>query len=127
MASTQSEREYLRQAEASGLISRLGAYTRLSGPGWLQSAITLGGGSLASSLFLGVLAGYSLLWLQPMAIILGVIMLSAISHVTFPPDKVPLPQLIMKLTQFLDGGGLSQRSWQMWFGVFLNLVLARQR
>ena len=34
------------------------------------------GGSLASSLFLGVLAGTSLLWLQPVAIILGVIMLA---------------------------------------------------
>ena len=60
MASIQNEKDYLTKAEASGLISRLGAYTRLSGPGWLQSAITLGGCSLASSLFLGVLAGYSL-------------------------------------------------------------------
>ena len=75
MATIENEKEYLSQAEASGVLSRLGAYTKLSGPGWLQSAITLGGGSLASSLFLGVLAGYSLLWLQPMAIILGIITL----------------------------------------------------
>ena len=62
MSSIEEEKKYLSNAEASGLFSRLGAYTKLSGPGWLQSAITLGGGSLASSLFLGVLAGYSLLW-----------------------------------------------------------------
>jgi hypothetical protein len=51
MATHENERKYLSQAEASGIFSRLGAYTKLSGPGWLQSAITLGGGSLASSLF----------------------------------------------------------------------------
>lgn len=104
MASTQNEREYLRQAEASGLISRLGAYTRLSGPGWLQSAITLGGGSLASSLFLGVLAGYSLLWLQPMAIILGVIMLSAISHVTLSTGQSPFASINNEINPVLGWG-----------------------
>ena len=104
MASTQNERDYLRQAEASGLISRLGAYTRLSGPGWLQSAITLGGGSLASSLFLGVLAGYSLLWLQPMAIILGVIMLSAISHVTLSTGQSPFASINNEINPVLGWG-----------------------
>ena len=104
MASTQNEREYLRHAEASGLISRLGAYTRLSGPGWLQSAITLGGGSLASSLFLGVLAGYSLLWLQPMAIILGVIMLSAISHVTLSTGQSPFASINNEINPVLGWG-----------------------
>ena len=104
MASTQNEKEYLRQAEASGLISRLGAYTRLSGPGWLQSAITLGGGSLASSLFLGVLAGYSLLWLQPMAIILGVIMLSAISHVTLSTGQSPFASINNEINPVLGWG-----------------------
>ena len=62
MSSIEEEKQYLAKAEASGFVSRLCAYTKLSGPGWLQSAITLGGGSLASSLFLGVLAGFSLLW-----------------------------------------------------------------
>jgi Mn2+/Fe2+ NRAMP family transporter len=89
MSSIEEEKQYLAKAEASGIGSRLFAYTKLSGPGWLQSAITLGGGSLASSLFLGVLAGFSLLWLQPVAIILGVIMLSAISHVTLSTGQSP--------------------------------------
>ncbi len=34
--------------------AKLWGYLKLTGPGWLQSAITLGGGSLASGLFLGV-------------------------------------------------------------------------
>mgnify|MGYP001344015121 CR=1 FL=1 len=84
------EKQSLRDAEAQGGIAKWKTYTKLSGPGWLQSAITLGGGSLGSSLFLGVLAGYSLLWLQPVAIILGVIMLCAISHpITTASNRCP--------------------------------------
>jgi len=104
MATIENEKEYLSQAEASGVLSRLGAYTKLSGPGWLQSAITLGGGSLASSLFLGVLAGYSLLWLQPMAIILGIIMLSAISHVTLSTGQSPFTSINNEINPVLGWG-----------------------
>jgi len=68
---------------------RLGYYTKKSGPGWLQAAITLGGGSLASALFLGVILEYNLMWLQPLAMIFGVIMLSAIAYVTLSSGKRP--------------------------------------
>jgi hypothetical protein len=68
---------YLDYVQAQGGWTKVKAYTRLSGPGWLQSAITLGGGSLASALFLGVVGGYAVLWVQAGAIILGVIMLAA--------------------------------------------------
>lgn len=64
-------------------------FLRLSGPGWLQSAITLGGGSLAGALFLGVLTGTRLLWLQALAMLLGVVMLSAISYVTLSTGQRP--------------------------------------
>jgi len=104
MPSIEQEKNYLTKAEASGLPSRLLAYTKLSGPGWLQSAITLGGGSLASSLFLGVLAGYSLLWLQPMAIILGIIMLSAISHVTLSTGQSPFTSINNEINPVLGWG-----------------------
>lgn len=83
------ERALLLQAQSAGLWTKLKIYTRLSGPGWLQSAITLGGGSLASSLYLGVLAGYSLLWLQPLAMMFGIIMLSAIGYVTLSTGERP--------------------------------------
>ena len=39
-------------------------------------------GSLAGALYLGVLMGTEMMWLQPVAMILGVVMLSAISYVT---------------------------------------------
>ena len=83
------DREILTQAQDRGAMSTLGAYFRLSGPGWLQSAITLGGGSLGGALYLGVIGGSSMLWLQMVAIIIGVIMLSAISYVTLSTGKRP--------------------------------------
>ena len=54
----------MREARAKGGLAIPMAFLKCSGPGWLQGAITLGGGSLAGSLYLGVLGGYSLLWLQ---------------------------------------------------------------
>ena len=102
--SIEQEKKFLQEAEAKGLYSCLAAYTKLSGPGWLQSAITLGGGSLASSLFLGVLAGYSLLWLQPIAIILGIIMLSAISHVTLSTGQSPFVSINTEINPVLGWG-----------------------
>lgn len=96
--------KYLQEAEAKGIGSRLLAYSKLSGPGWLQSAITLGGGSLASSLFLGVLAGYSLLWLQPVAILLGIIMLSSVSHVTLSTGQSPFTSINNEINPVLGWG-----------------------
>lgn len=64
-------------------------YIGLSGPGWLQSALTLGGGSLGSSLYLGILAGTSLLWLQPFAMVIGVVMMSAIAYVVLSTGERP--------------------------------------
>ena len=91
MSTEESNREaaLIAEAEASTLIKRLGIFTKLSGPGWLQGAITLGGGSLAGALYLGVIAGFGLLWLQPLAMICGIIMLSAIAYVTLSTEKAP--------------------------------------
>jgi Mn2+/Fe2+ NRAMP family transporter len=85
----EAERLLLEQARARGTLATFGAYFKLSGPGWLQSAITLGGGSLAGSLYLGVLGGFSLMWLQPLAMVLGIIMLGAIGYVTLSTGERP--------------------------------------
>lgn len=87
------DRQMLQAAQQKGLGATLATFTKLSGPGWLQSAITLGGGSLASSLYLGVLAGYGMLWLQPFAMILGIIMLSCIAYVTLSTGERPFRAL----------------------------------
>lgn len=83
------DREILQAAHEKGVGATLGAFFRLSGPGWLQSAITLGGGSLGSALYLGMIGGTDLLWVQLVAIVIGVIMLSAISYVTLSSGKRP--------------------------------------
>ncbi len=81
-------------------------YLRLSGPGWLQSGITLGGGSLSSSLYLGVLVGFSFMWLQPVAMILGIIMLSAIAYVTLSRNERPLRGINRHVSPILGWGWL---------------------
>ena len=83
------DREILSAAHERGPISTMFSFLRLSGPGWLQSAITLGSGSLIGALYLGMLGGTSMLWLQLVAILIGVVMLSAISYVTLSTKKRP--------------------------------------
>ena len=85
----EANRQMLLEAQQKGGFAKLKTYTKLSGPGWMQSALTLGGGSLGGSLYLGILAGVSMIWVQPFAMILGVIMLSAISYVTLSTGKRP--------------------------------------
>ncbi|MEO1527307.1 MAG: hypothetical protein AAFX06_17905, partial [Planctomycetota bacterium] len=100
----QSDRLLLEEARANGKL--LTAFVRLSGPGWLQAAITLGGGSLGGALFLGVLGGTSLLWLQLMAITMGVIMLSAISYVTLSTGRRPFEAINSEINPALGWGWL---------------------
>lgn len=85
----EQERRQLAEANQRGLAARLRVWTRLAGPGWLQSALMLGGGSLAGSLYLGVLTGVQMIWLQPVAMALTVVMFGALSYVVLTSDKPP--------------------------------------
>lgn len=106
LSKVEADRKLLRDAQQQGPGALLSAFVRLSGPGWLQSAITLGGGSLAGALFLGVLGGTSLLWLQLMAIVMGVIMLSAISYVTLSTGEKPFQAINTHINPVLGWGWL---------------------
>ncbi len=99
-----NDRAVITEAMSRGPLATLGAFVKLSGPGWLQSAITLGGGSLAGALFLGILGGTSMLWLQLMAIIMGVIMLSAISYVTLSTGERPFRSINRHINPVLGWG-----------------------
>jgi len=92
------------QRKGKGALFRV--FVKLSGPGWLQSGITLGGGSLSSSLYLGVLVGFSFMWLQPLAMILGIIMLSAIAYVTLSTGDRPLRAINSHVSPVLGWGWL---------------------
>lgn len=100
------ERAYLREVQSRPLLGRLAGYVVLSGPGWLQSALTLGGGSLSGSLYLGVIAGMGMLWLQPVAMILGIIMLSAIGYVTLSTGQRPFRAIVDHVNPALGWGWL---------------------
>ncbi|MBN1765663.1 MAG: divalent metal cation transporter [Sedimentisphaerales bacterium] len=102
----QRDRQLILDARKKGRGAMLSAFIRLSGPGWLQSAITLGGGSLSSSLYLGILVGFSFLWLQPLAMIMGVIMLSAIAYVTLSTGKRPFRAINEHINPVLGWGWL---------------------
>ena len=97
----QEQRQLLVDAKSKGKLAQLGAFVKLSGPGWLQSATTLGGGSLASALYLGVLGGLGYMWLQPFAMMLGIIMLAALSYVTLSIKEKPMVAINKNITPVL--------------------------
>jgi len=98
--------DLVAEANAAPLPKKLWIWTRLSGPGWLQGAITLGGGSLAGSLYLGVIMGFGLMWLQPIAMLLGVIMLAAISYVALSTGERPFGLIRTHVSPALAWGWL---------------------
>ncbi|MEQ8848852.1 divalent metal cation transporter [Botrimarina sp.] len=95
------DRRAVESVAGKGPLAKAATYTRLSGPGWLQSAITLGGGSLAGGLYLGVLAGYGLMWLQPLAMLMGVAMLAAIAYVTLSTGRRPFRLVVDEVNPVL--------------------------
>ena len=102
----EKDRQMILDAQKKGKGSVFKTYLKLSGPGWLQSGITLGGGSLSSSLYLGVLVGFSFMWLQPLAMILGIIMMSAIAYVTLSSGERPLHAINKHVNPVLGWGWL---------------------
>jgi Mn2+/Fe2+ NRAMP family transporter len=86
----EKDRQLLLDAREKGRWATFKTFVRLSGPGWMQSGITIGGVSFSSSLYLGILSGFTLLWLQPLVMILGIIMLCAIAYVTLSTGQRPL-------------------------------------
>jgi Mn2+/Fe2+ NRAMP family transporter len=84
-----AEKEFLSEVEGRPIGSRLRAYLGLIGPGYMQSAMTLGGGTAAASLFAGALFGYQLLWVAPVAMLLGTVMLAAVSYQTLSTGERP--------------------------------------
>lgn len=83
------EIEQLRALAGKPALQRIPTYLRLSGPGWLQGAMTLGGGSAITSLTIGAVYGYELLWVQPLSMLIGCIMLFALSHQTLSTGVRP--------------------------------------
>ncbi len=97
----ESEQQLLDHAATLSPAGRAKIYLKLSGPGWLQGAVTLGGGSLAGALYLGILGGPHLLWLQPFAMLCGVTLLAAIAYVTLSTDERPVETMSRHISPVL--------------------------
>lgn len=97
----QNNIEQIQSIQSRGFLGRLAGYAKLTGPGWVQAAVTLGGGSLVGALYLGIIGGYEFLWLQPLAMLCGIIMLGAISHVTLSCKERPFRLMQKKVSPTL--------------------------
>ena len=84
-----AEKAALGALERETFGKRSWGYLRRTGPGLLQSAMTLGAGSAAASVMAGASFGYKLLWVQPLAMFLGVMMLAALGNVVLTTGERP--------------------------------------
>lgn len=85
-----AERAELAALAAQPFARRLRGYWRFVGPGFLQSAMTLGSGTAANCLFAGAVFGYQLLWVAPLGMLLGVLVMAVIAHQTLSTQARPL-------------------------------------
>ncbi len=85
----QREMEELRALEAKPFWERFFGYLKKTGPGLLQSAMTLGAGSASASVIAGASFGYKLLWVQPAAMFLGVCMMAALANIVLTTQERP--------------------------------------
>ncbi len=85
----QAEVSALEELAGKPLLSKAGGYIKRTGPGLLQSAMTLGAGSAVASVLAGVFCGYALLWVQPVAMFLGIMMFMAIGNVVLTTGERP--------------------------------------
>ncbi|MDA1275924.1 MAG: divalent metal cation transporter [Verrucomicrobia bacterium] len=83
------EEAFLQDLETKPLIQRCRGYMKLTGPAWMQSAMTLGAGSAVASVVAGASFGYTLLWVQPVAMILGILMMGALGNVVLTTGERP--------------------------------------
>ena len=79
----------LEALDARPFVPRTLGYLKRMGPGYMQSAMTLGGGTAFASIFAGAAFGYQLLWVAPLAMLLGIIVLSAVAHQTLSTGENP--------------------------------------
>lgn len=110
-----AERAWLAENDAKPIAGRWFGYLRKGGPGYLQSALTLGGGSASASLFAGAAFGYQLLWVAPTAMLIGMVMMMAIAHQTLSTGMRPFEAMR------IHAGGFFAYGWAI--GAMLASVI----
>ena len=84
-----SETERGPHVKGPPFLRRMLGYMKLCGPGYMQSAMTLGASSIASCVLYGALMGYELLWINPIAILSGCFVLAAIAKLVCSTGERP--------------------------------------
>ena len=92
-AQLEAEKDLLRELEHAPIGKRFFGYLKFIGPGYMQSAMTLGSGTAASSLFAGAVFGYDLLWVAPLGMLLGILVMGVVSHQTLSTGQRVLPAM----------------------------------
>jgi Mn2+/Fe2+ NRAMP family transporter len=75
----EEERKTLEELNRKPFFRRVFGFSKFTGPGFIQSAVTLGAGSAGSCLIAGSKYGYRFLWIGPVTMILGLFMFFAIA------------------------------------------------
>ena len=70
------EKAYLKELNKKPPLQKFWGYCKLSGPGFMNAAFTLGAGSFASSVTLGAAYGYDMLWVPLYSFAFGIFMLA---------------------------------------------------
>ncbi|MFT4648406.1 MAG: manganese transport protein [Glaciecola sp.] len=117
MKDRDAELAALQALDAKPFLPRTFGYLRHIGPGYMQSAMTLGGGTAFASIFAGAAFGYQLLWVAPLAMLLGIIVLSAVAHQTLSTETNPFQSMKQHAGPFFAyswaiGGIASSIIWQ---------------
>ncbi len=112
-----SDQERFAELNAKSFLPRTLGYLRHIGPGYMQSAMTLGGGTAFASIFAGAAFGYQLLWVAPLSMLLGIIVLSAVAHQTLSVADNPFAAMRKHAGAFFAygwaiSGILSSIIWQ---------------
>jgi manganese transport protein len=109
--------QILADLDSKTFVPRTFGYLRHIGPGYMQSAMTLGGGTAFASIFAGAAFGYQLLWVAPLAMLLGIVVLSAVAHQTLSSGENPFQAMKRHAGPFFAygwaiGGIASSIIWQ---------------
>ena len=99
-----ADRAWLRATAQLPWLSRQLRYLRRGGPGYLQSALTLGGGTASACLLSGAAFGYQLLWVAPLAMVLGGVVFAAIAHQTLSTGMRPFDAMRTYAGPFIAWG-----------------------
>jgi manganese transport protein len=76
------EVEKLEELRHKPLITRFWGHLKISGPGFMDSALTLGAGTLTAAMLSGAIFGYKTMWLLWISMGLGLFMMAAMARFT---------------------------------------------